>query len=122
MKTRNRLLYGLRKRVREEFDEEQAVPDIERQLAGTAIAGNEAKEQLQIEEDEVMATDPSLPLAPSHSPYEIVLQKAGGDIRIAEKPLLRASNAMDIPRDSTIGVSSSLTATRVCYDPSKACI
>ncbi|KAE8130760.1 hypothetical protein BDV38DRAFT_291355 [Aspergillus pseudotamarii] len=48
--TRNRLLYALRQRVREEFDEEQAVLDIERQLAGTAILDEEAKEQLQIEE------------------------------------------------------------------------
>ena len=48
--TRNRLLYALRQRVREEFDEEQAVLDIERQLAGTAILDEEAKEQLQTEE------------------------------------------------------------------------
>ncbi|BDD63414.1 hypothetical protein MAP00_008306 [Monascus purpureus] len=48
--TRNRLLYALRQRVREEFDEEQVVLDIERQLAGTAILDEEAKEQLQIEE------------------------------------------------------------------------
>ncbi|KAL4810583.1 hypothetical protein BDV18DRAFT_127695 [Aspergillus unguis] len=48
--TRNRLQYALRQRVREEFDEEQAVIDIERQLAGTAIPDKEAKEQLQIEE------------------------------------------------------------------------
>lgn len=48
--TRNRLLYALRQRVREEFDEEQAVLDIERQLAGTAILDEETKEQLQTEE------------------------------------------------------------------------
>lgn len=67
-----------------------------------------------------MATDLSLPLAPSTSPHEIALQKAGEDIRIAEN-LSRASvpNAMGIPRDSTIGVSSSFTATRVCYDTSE---
>jgi hypothetical protein len=34
-----------------------------------------------------MATDPSLPLAPSPSPHEIALQKAGEDVRSAEKPL-----------------------------------
>jgi hypothetical protein len=37
--------------------------------------------------EEVMATDPSLPLAPSPSPHEIALQKAGEDVRSAEKPL-----------------------------------
>ncbi|KAE8413590.1 hypothetical protein BDV36DRAFT_286879 [Aspergillus pseudocaelatus] len=48
--TRNRLLYVLRQRMREEFDKEQVVLDIERQLAGTTILDEEAKEQLQIEE------------------------------------------------------------------------
>ncbi|GFF18979.1 hypothetical protein ATEIFO6365_0009034200 [Aspergillus terreus] len=41
--TRNRLLYALRQRIREEFDKEQAVLDIKRQLAGTAIPDKETK-------------------------------------------------------------------------------
>lgn len=48
--TRNRLLYALRQRMREEFDEEQAVLDIKQQLAGTAILNKETKKQLQTEE------------------------------------------------------------------------
>jgi hypothetical protein len=48
--TRNRLLYDLRKRVREDFDSQQAVVDIERQLAGSALCQEETKEILQIEE------------------------------------------------------------------------
>ncbi|KAI2889405.1 hypothetical protein CBS63078_10205 [Aspergillus niger] len=48
--TRNRLLYALRQRVREESDEEQAVLDIERQLAGTSLPDEEAKEQIQATE------------------------------------------------------------------------
>ncbi|GAA92658.1 C2H2 finger domain protein [Aspergillus luchuensis IFO 4308] len=47
---RNRLLYALRQRVREESDEEQAVLDIERQLAGTSLPDEEAKEQIQATE------------------------------------------------------------------------
>ncbi|EEH45265.2 uncharacterized protein PADG_01415 [Paracoccidioides brasiliensis Pb18] len=52
-KTRNRLLYRYRKQVREEFDDEQAVIDIERQLSGMAL-GNEAKETL-VEEQMLLA-------------------------------------------------------------------
>lgn len=48
--TRKRLLYALRIRVRQEFDEEQAVIDIERQLSGTALHDEETKETLQKEE------------------------------------------------------------------------
>jgi hypothetical protein len=48
--TRNRLLYDLRKRVREEFDSQQAVIDIERQLAGSALYEQETKEILLTEE------------------------------------------------------------------------
>ncbi|EDN08221.1 predicted protein [Histoplasma mississippiense (nom. inval.)] len=48
-KTRKRLLYKYRKRVREEFDDEQAVIDIERQLSGEAV-DEEAKETLQDEQ------------------------------------------------------------------------
>lgn len=49
--TRNRLLYDLRKRVREEFDSHQAVIDIERQLAGSALHDEETKEMLRTEEN-----------------------------------------------------------------------
>lgn len=42
--TRNRLLYDLRKRVREEFDSQQAVIDIERQLAGGALYEQEKRD------------------------------------------------------------------------------
>ncbi|KAE8371057.1 hypothetical protein BDV26DRAFT_299140 [Aspergillus bertholletiae] len=49
-KRTGRKLDKLDKLKRGEFDEEQAVLDIERQLAGTAILDEEAKEQLQIEE------------------------------------------------------------------------
>uniref|UniRef100_A0A093UP37 Uncharacterized protein n=1 Tax=Talaromyces marneffei PM1 TaxID=1077442 RepID=A0A093UP37_TALMA len=45
--TRQRLLYALRSRIRREFDDEQAVIDIEQQLAGTAVADDETKEMLQ---------------------------------------------------------------------------
>ncbi|EDN05396.1 predicted protein [Histoplasma mississippiense (nom. inval.)] len=48
-KTRRRLLYKHRKRVREEFDDEQAVIDIERQLSGEAV-DEEAKETLRDEQ------------------------------------------------------------------------
>ncbi|EDN06475.1 predicted protein [Histoplasma mississippiense (nom. inval.)] len=48
-KTRNRLLYRYRKQVWEEFDDEQAVIDIERQLSGMAL-NEEAKETLQEEQ------------------------------------------------------------------------
>ncbi|EER42287.1 C2H2 finger domain-containing protein [Histoplasma capsulatum H143] len=48
-KTRNRLLYRYRKQVREEFDDEQAVIDIERQLSGMAL-DEEAKETLEEEQ------------------------------------------------------------------------
>ncbi|EDN10985.1 predicted protein [Histoplasma mississippiense (nom. inval.)] len=48
-KTRRRLLYKYRKRVREEFDDEQAVIDIERQLSGEAV-DEEAKETLRDEQ------------------------------------------------------------------------
>ncbi|OJD21219.1 hypothetical protein ACJ73_07443 [Blastomyces percursus] len=48
-KTRNRLLYKYRKQVREEFDDEQAVIDIERQLSGEAL-DEEAMETLQEEQ------------------------------------------------------------------------
>ncbi|OJD22678.1 hypothetical protein ACJ73_05976, partial [Blastomyces percursus] len=48
-KTRNRLLYRYRKQVREEFDDEQAVIDIERQLSGMAL-DDEAKETLEEEQ------------------------------------------------------------------------
>ncbi|KAJ5950701.1 uncharacterized protein N7479_009114 [Penicillium vulpinum] len=48
--TRNRLLYDLRKRVRDEFDSHQAVIDIERQLAGGALHDEETKEMLRSEE------------------------------------------------------------------------
>jgi hypothetical protein len=45
--TRNRLLYDLRKRAREEFDSIQAVKDIERQLAaGTAVHNDETRKLL----------------------------------------------------------------------------
>ncbi|OKP09913.1 hypothetical protein PENSUB_4625, partial [Penicillium subrubescens] len=45
--TRSRLLYNLRKRVREEFDSSQAVEDIQRQLAaGTAVHDDKTKERL----------------------------------------------------------------------------
>ncbi|KAJ5557542.1 hypothetical protein N7494_001457 [Penicillium frequentans] len=45
--TRSRLLYDLRKRVREEFDSIQAVKDIERQLAaGTAVHNDETRKLL----------------------------------------------------------------------------
>ncbi|KAJ5737405.1 uncharacterized protein N7483_002530 [Penicillium malachiteum] len=45
--TRSRLLYDLRKRVREEFDSSQAVKDIERQLtAGTVVHNDETRELL----------------------------------------------------------------------------
>ncbi|KAJ5871101.1 uncharacterized protein N7529_003454 [Penicillium soppii] len=46
--TRNRLLYDLRKRVRDDFDSQQAVVDIERQLAGSAIHDEETKEIFRI--------------------------------------------------------------------------
>ena len=48
--TRQRLLYALRSRVRRDFDDEQAVIDIEQQLAGTAIADDETKERLTNED------------------------------------------------------------------------
>jgi hypothetical protein len=48
--TRKRLLYDLRIRVRQEFDDEQAVVDTERQLSGTALHDEETKEVLQKEE------------------------------------------------------------------------
>lgn len=48
--TRNRLLYDLRKRVREDFDSHQAVVDIGRQLAGSALYDEETKEILRTEE------------------------------------------------------------------------
>ncbi|KAL3259761.1 hypothetical protein ABHI18_005096 [Aspergillus niger] len=41
------LLYALRQRVREESDKEQAVLDIERELAGTSLPNEESKEQIQ---------------------------------------------------------------------------
>ncbi|KAJ5098530.1 hypothetical protein N7532_005531 [Penicillium argentinense] len=50
--TRSRLLYDLRKRVREEFDSSQAVKDIQRQLAaGTAVHDDETRERLVAEEN-----------------------------------------------------------------------
>ncbi|KAJ6070739.1 hypothetical protein N7467_012058 [Penicillium canescens] len=50
--TRSRLLYDLRKRVREEFDSSQAVKDIQRQLAaGTAVHDDETKERLAAREN-----------------------------------------------------------------------
>lgn len=50
--TRSRLLYDLRKRVREEFDSSQAVKDIQRQLvAGTAVQDDETKERLAAREN-----------------------------------------------------------------------
>lgn len=48
--TRNRLLYDLRKRVREEFDCQQAVIDIGRQLTGSALHEEGTKEILRTEE------------------------------------------------------------------------
>ncbi|OJD21915.1 hypothetical protein ACJ73_06740, partial [Blastomyces percursus] len=48
-KTRNCLLYKYREQVREEFDDEQAVIDIERQLSGEAL-DEEAMETLQEEQ------------------------------------------------------------------------
>ncbi|OJD25382.1 hypothetical protein ACJ73_03243 [Blastomyces percursus] len=48
-KTRKRVLYKYRKRVRKEFDDEQAVIDIERQLSGEAV-DEEAKETLRDEQ------------------------------------------------------------------------
>lgn len=49
--TRNRLLYDLRKRIREDFDSHQAVIDIERQLGGSALHDEETKEILRTEEN-----------------------------------------------------------------------
>jgi hypothetical protein len=50
--TRSRLLYELRKRVREEFDNSQAVKDIERQLAaGTAVHDDQTKKILAVREN-----------------------------------------------------------------------
>lgn len=50
--TRSRLLYDLRKRVREEFDKTQAVKDIQRQLtAGTAIHDDKTREILRAREN-----------------------------------------------------------------------
>jgi hypothetical protein len=48
-KTRKRLLYKLRIQIREEFDNKQAVIDIERQLSGLAV-DEDAKATLQEEE------------------------------------------------------------------------
>jgi hypothetical protein len=48
--TRNRLLYDRRKKVRDEFDSDQAVIDIERQLGGSALHDEETKEILRTEE------------------------------------------------------------------------
>lgn len=48
--TRNRLLYALRIRIQRDFDDEQAVMDIERQLAGTAVHDTETKERLRQED------------------------------------------------------------------------
>lgn len=48
-KTFNRLLRALKKEVRKAFDRKQAVIDIERQLSGTAVHDEEAKEILRTE-------------------------------------------------------------------------
>lgn len=48
--TFNRLARALRNKTREEFDRKQAVIDIERQLSGTAIDDEEAKEVLRTED------------------------------------------------------------------------
>jgi hypothetical protein len=48
--SRNRLLYDLRKRVREDFDSQQAAIDIERQLAGAALHQEGTKEIPRTEE------------------------------------------------------------------------
>lgn len=45
--TRNRFLYALRICIRRDCDDEQAVIDIEQQLAGTAVHDTETKERLQ---------------------------------------------------------------------------
>ncbi|KAH1396271.1 hypothetical protein KXV70_001089 [Aspergillus fumigatus] len=51
LSTYNRLYEALRKRTREEFDRKQAVIDIERQLSGTALNDEEAKEVLRTEDE-----------------------------------------------------------------------
>lgn len=48
--TFNRLARALRAKTRKEFDRKQAVIDIERQLSGTAINDEEAKEVLETED------------------------------------------------------------------------
>jgi Protein of unknown function (DUF3435) len=48
--TRERLVYALRKRVREDFEHEQAVIDISRQLSGCAV-DQDAKPALAPDED-----------------------------------------------------------------------
>jgi hypothetical protein len=50
LQTKKPELCDLRKRAREEFDSQQAVVDIERQLAGSALSGQETKEILLTEE------------------------------------------------------------------------
>jgi hypothetical protein len=51
LSTYNRLYEALRKKTREEFDRKQAVIDIERQLSGTALNDEEAKEVLRTEDE-----------------------------------------------------------------------
>jgi hypothetical protein len=51
LSTYNRLYEALRKKTREEFNRKQAVINIERQLSGTALNDEEAKEVLRTKDE-----------------------------------------------------------------------